>query len=458
MKSTYNKIILTLLITISLQFFLGFTPYKKFLDHEDNKLQQITYIEKTIKDNNFTIENINKYNHLDSVYFTINNDKFTQLLQKYKENIIKQTNKFFDNNDHISVNNLLQNAQKYLKNDQTIINLININNRIISQKDSIEYLGDIEHITFNTLISFPEKALNPNNNYSNTYDSEKLTINEFKAILNELYKNNYIIVDIFDIVSNEENIYKKKLMLPQNKKPLIISIDNVSYKSNYQNLGEIDKIIIDRNNNIATYTTKKSIQDRIQYDNEFVVILEKFIKEHPDFSHNNAKGIIFLTGENGILGYNTNHKNASHKYESKRVSEVIKKLKQLGWRFGCNNYSYKNEDSKSDLDFAKELSLWNKEVKSIIGETILYAHPYGNISNNNTTKHELLLANNYKIFFKNSFVNELKFLGNICTMNRKEINGHTLRNHSNELSHLFDCEKVYDHTNRQVAYHQNITQ
>ena len=94
----------------------------------------------------------------------------------------------------------------------------------------------------------------------------------------------------------------------------MLSFDNVTYKSNYQNIGEIDKIIIDRNNNIATYSTKKSIQDRIQYNNEFVVILENFIKQHPDFSHNNARGIIFLSGENGILGYNTNHKNASFKY------------------------------------------------------------------------------------------------------------------------------------------------
>ena len=51
------------------------------------------------------------------------------------------------------------------------------------------------------------------------------------------------------------------------------------------------------------------------------MILENFIKDHPDFSHNSSKGIIFLSGENGILGYNTNHNNASSKYEAKRVSE-----------------------------------------------------------------------------------------------------------------------------------------
>ena len=85
---------------------------------------------------------------------------------------------------------------------------------------------------------------------------------------------------------------------------------------------------------------KKSIQDRIMHDNEFIPILEQFIFEHPDFSHNSARGIIFFTGENGILGYDTNSKSASAKLESKRVLEVISKLKSNGWEFGCNNYRY----------------------------------------------------------------------------------------------------------------------
>ena len=45
--------------------------------------------------------------------------------------------------------------------------------------------------------------------------------------------------------------------------------------------------------------TKQGIQDRVQYNNEFILILENFLKTHPDFSYNNARGIIFFTGEDG---------------------------------------------------------------------------------------------------------------------------------------------------------------
>ena len=36
-----------------------------------------------------------------------------------------------------------------------------------------------------------------------------------------------------------------------------------------------------------------------------VPLIDSFVKEHPDFSYKGAKGIIALTGYNGILGYRT---------------------------------------------------------------------------------------------------------------------------------------------------------
>lgn len=301
-------------------------------------------------------------------------------------------------------------------------------------------------------MAFPDKALSESNNLSTFFDETKLTVFEFEKLLNHLYKNNYILIDIYDAISIEKDDKNLIKNIPENKKLLVMHFDNVTYKSNYQNLGEIDKIIIDRNNNLATYSTKKSIQDRIAYNNEFVLILENFISKHPDFALNNAKGVINFSGENGILGYNTNHKNASHKNEIKRVSSVIKKLKSNGWKFGCNNYTYQDESLKTDLEFAKELSLWNKEIKSIIGKTDLYAHPYGIFNETNNQKKELLLADGFKIFFENDLYSSTKFIDNMCIIKRREICGKTLRNNSKELSDLFNANEIYDTINRKTPF------
>ena len=324
------------------------------------------------------------------------------------------------------------------------------NNLNFPSHELYNYDGEIFSLSFNTLMAFPEKALGDNNNLSASFDESKITTTEFKNILYELYKNNYVLISTNQIIDSK-TLKQIPLKLPKNKKPILLVFDNVSYKSNYQNLGEIDKIIIDRNNNLATYTTKKSIQDRVAYDNEFILILENFIKQFPDCSFNGAKGIIFLTGENGILGYNTNHKNASSKYESKRVSEVIKKLKSLGWQFGCNNYSYKLDSSLSDMEFAKDLSLWNAEVSPLIGTTNLYAYPYGE-NDENSSKQELLITSGFKIFFECGDPNPIQKVSDTYHFYYYKINGKALRENTQILDKLFTCEKVYDYHYRTVPF------
>ena len=324
------------------------------------------------------------------------------------------------------------------------------NNLNFPSHELYNYDGEIFSLSFNTLMAFPEKALGDNNNLSASFDESKITTTEFKNILYELYKNNYVLISTNQIIDSK-TLEQIPLKLPKNKKPILLVFDNVSYKSNYQNLGEIDKIIIDRNNNLATYTTKKSIQDRVAYDNEFILILENFIKQFPDFSFNGAKGIIFLTGENGILGYNTNHKNASSKYESKRVSEVIKKLKSLGWQFGCNNYSYKLDSSLSDMEFAKDLSLWNAEVSPLIGTTNLYAYPYGE-NDENSSKQELLITSGFKIFFECGDPNPIQKVSDTYHFYYYKINGKALRENTQILDKLFTCQKVYDYHYRTVPF------
>ena len=323
-------------------------------------------------------------------------------------------------------------------------------------ENKLSDIKTLEHLTFATLMAFPEKALSGENSHSFSFDETKITPAEFEKILTQLYNNNYILVDIYDIVESKENkISLKELTLPNKKKPLVLSFDNVTYKSSYQNLGEIDKIIVDRNNKFATYTTKRSIQDRVMHNNEFIPILEEFIDKNPDFSHNNAKGIIFFTGENGILGYTTNSRNASAKYENKRVVEVVNKLKLSGWKFGSNNYKYIDDNTITDLEFIKNISLWNKEIKPLIGETSLYAFPNG-IHCECPNKSQFLVDNGFNIQFYNSMKNNIIIKDGIIKMTRKAINGSTLRNNSKELSHLFNCEEVYDHTVRLVPFHSTL--
>ena len=313
-------------------------------------------------------------------------------------------------------------------------------------KNQIFKIENIPHLYFNTLIAFPQKAFSQNNPNKQYFDNEKITPYEFENILKELHKNNFILISPHYLLdTNNNEITQQKVSIPDNKKPIIFSFDNVTYKSNYQTSGEVNKIIVDRNNNIATYSSKQSIQDRISYNNEFITILETFILNNPDFVYKNSRGIIFCTGINGLFGYNTSKQNPSSRNETKRVKEVVLKLKSLGWEFGCNNYEYISPSTQTQLELSRNLSLWKNEIQPIIESSSYFAYP--NTSNINTTEnyHTTLVDNNFKIFFNNNttVVDKKQLI-----LPRTHISGSTLRNNKAELSQFFNCELVYDHINR----------
>ncbi len=319
-----------------------------------------------------------------------------------------------------------------------------------------EYNGPIEHLTFETLLSNPDRALNQNITNSTMLDESKITPFEFKKILQELYSNNYILISLKELYFIEENIiYFKPIFIPQNKKPLILSFNNVTYKTHQTIPGEIDKIIIDNDNQFATYSTKQNIQNRIAYDNEFLPILEAFIENNPDFSYNNAKGIIFFTINNGILGYDINTKKPSSKHDIKRASEICKRLTLNGWEFGSNGYSYIQEENFNDMEFTKNINLTRNQLSNVTCNTTYYASPTGVNILSQKDKYTILKENNFQVYFENSFKNKFELIDNSLFMSRKEVNGNTLRHNTLEFQHLFDCKKVYDHASRQIPFNEN---
>lgn len=334
------------------------------------------------------------------------------------------------------------------KNNKIILIIVILSTFLLPIVYSFSFVPNIENnnklhiLSFNTLMAFPEKALSEKNNFSAKFDEEKLTTNEFKKILDFLYLKDYCLVDIYTLIDAQNlTINFTPTGFPKGKIPLVLTFDNVTYKSNYQNHGEVDKIIIDRKGNFATYTTKKSIQERIQYDNEFLVILEDFVSTHNDFSWKGAKGTICLSGENGILGYNTNRKNSSSKYEIERASEVVTMLKRKGWNFASNNYKYTLDSNKSDIEFKKEIMLWKSEVASIVGDTQIYSCPKGNFDK---TKLSQLTQEGYKIILYNSLEGAPLLTQDALIIPTQKINGNTLRNNRDDLLKYFDSASVYD--------------
>ncbi|MBS6196431.1 MAG: hypothetical protein KH828_12740 [Clostridiales bacterium] len=267
------------------------------------------------------------------------------------------------------------------------------------------------HLSFDSLIAVPETAFQQEDTLAAaSLDQGHLTVDEFNKILQQLYDQGYVLVSIRDLMPSEteaqdtgdaakdKTTQKTKgadasqtegLMLPKGKKPLLISQRNVSYDLSLSGQGFASRIILDGNGKITTERVRLD-GNVVTGDFDVVSCVDTFVSNHPDFSHGGARGILGLTGYNGILGYRTDETlgaTENNKYASKygifdtaqeieSVKPVIEALKAEGWEFACNGYG--NVSYNSGLDEIKsDMKLWQDRVGKLVGDVDILLYPFG---------------------------------------------------------------------------------
>ena len=322
-----------------------------------------------------------------------------------------------------------------------------------------EYTTTVEHLFTHCLLAYPSLAFSSDNPMRLDYNQDCITKDEFQKILDSLYKNDFCLVSLYDTFEKQGDIVvKKPVKVPIGKKALILSFDDVNYDHKKMGLGMVDKIIIDSSGNLATSTMVKGKED-ISYSNEFIPMIENFVKKHPDFSPYGAKGTINITGYDGILGYRTQSKNTeTRQQELEKAKKVVAKLKENGWNFASHSYGHYHMKNLTDQQFLEEVTLWENEVEPLVGETKVYVYPYGEWQvfdnyGNISKKHQYLIDAGFEIFCGVGMKTFFSYLPNknnhkVLFMDRKVIDGNTLRRKDANLYPFFDPAKVYDYSVR----------
>jgi len=248
----------------------------------------------------------------------------------------------------------------------------------------------VEHIFFHEVIAFPEMAFDGGSR-AGQYDEEMVTVQEFNLILESLYRNNFILVDLNEVweeFTNENGnlrMRRSTLMLPEGKKPIVISFDDLSFYNYMNNDGFMTRYIIGPDGEVWAEGYDPAGNPVMSQELAAITILDRFIEENPRFSHNGAKGCIAFTGYEGILGYRTqfDRDNTSEEFrlnrmkEIARVQPVVQRLKETGWYFASHSYGHIWLDNSS-LDRVKnDAARWEEEVRSLLGDTIIFIYPYG---------------------------------------------------------------------------------
>lgn len=279
----------------------------------------------------------------------------------------------------------------------------------------------ITHVFFHTLMWEPEISFKSDGGVA--YNQVMTTISEFNIMIEEMYNRGYVMVRLSDIASIDETSGEMKynpIYLPEGKIPFVLSEDDVSYyeymceDGGYPNrliVTEDGKIMNEADNADGTKTVGAF---------DVVPLIDEFVEKHPDFSYHGAKGIVALTGYNGILGYKTSYLaygtpdviqahyqdlfcggnyDEQHAYdlaigvheydvadieaEREKAKLVAQAMKDEGWEFASHTWGHMPMDQVVDKPtgtvtserFFRDTKWWDTEVRPLLPEvdTIIFA-------------------------------------------------------------------------------------
>ena len=306
----------------------------------------------------------------------------------------------------------------------------------------VYYQGELLNIFFHPVIAWPEITFN--GNMKKHFMEWFVTADEFKKILYELYTNDYVLVDVnetYNVIhlDGKKTVKGQKVLIPEGKKPVVLSIDDLNYYQYMRENGIVHKLVLDGKGEIAAWVG----DGELSYDLDIITILEDFIKQYPGFSIRGARGIIALTGYEGVLGYQTQRfNNPVYQAETEKAVVVVNKLKKLGWRFASHSFTHWNLPDITMERFIFDTDRWDFEVRPILGDTDLYMYPFGAGVEDHKEKHDVLRKRNFNLFFGvgYGYYEAQEYIH----INRLNIDGRYFRRYRNHPDRLFDIDKVID--------------
>ena len=281
----------------------------------------------------------------------------------------------------------------------------------------------IPNLSFHVLIHDMNRA-KADAELGGQYNRNFVTTAEFSKILEQLYLNNYVLVDFDSFVSSNSvdgtssSLFSVPILLPDGKKPVMITetmVNYYTYMIDGNNDGVADsggdgfasRLVVNESGEIkAEYVDENNVTQVGNYD--LVPILEDFIAQHPDFSYKGARATLAVSGSQGIFGYRIQSETMATKgqdvYNEQVVgaTKVVEALKAKGYRLAC--YTYDNKDYKgiSAAQVQEDLQKWKSQIAPVIGEldTIVFAKS-SDIGDYTGGKFDVLYENGFRFMIKN---------------------------------------------------------
>ena len=331
-------------------------------------------------------------------------------------------------------------------------------------------IDKVTHVFYHTLIYDTDKAFDGDSD-SGGYNQVMTTVEEFKQITQSMYDKGFVMIRLEDMAKkNEDGVMEaQEIMLPPGKQPFVLSQDDVSYYHYMDGDGMASKLVLDENGEVKNEYIEDDGSVSVG-DYDMVPLIDSFVKEHPDFSYRGAKGILALTGYNGVLGYRTDisyktqpedlnedkkqwlqeHPDFKLKKERTAAKKVAAAMKENGWEFASHTWGHLNVGEISLARLKRDTRKWKNNVERIVGETdkIIFAFGAdlaGVEGYAGNKKFEYLKEQGFDYYCNvDSSQYWVQLTDQYLRQGRRNLDGYRMYYNPDMLSDLFDAREVFD--------------
>lgn len=330
-------------------------------------------------------------------------------------------------------------------------------------------LDQVTHVFYHTLIKDTSKAFDGDYK-SGDYNQVMTTIDEFNKITQSMYEKGYVMVSIYDMATVDENgnMTPGEILLPEGKIPFVLSEDDVCYYHYMDGDGFASKLVVDDDGKVRNEYIEDDGSVSVG-DYDVVPLIDRFVEEHPDFSYRGARGIVALTGYNGILGYRTDssyetrpddldankvewldaHPDFSLAKEREGAKKVADAMKAEGWLFASHTWGHQNVGQIGLETLQTDTRKFKDNVDPLIGGTDIIIFAFGTDlcgpEDYHGDKFEYLKGAGYNYFCN---VDSSKYYVQIreryFRQGRRNLDGYRMYYHPELLEDLFDVKSVFD--------------
>ena len=224
----------------------------------------------------------------------------------------------------------------------------------------VRWHGPVEALFVHPLILRPRLAFHRDAQARGFLDYF-ITAYEFRALLDELWRNGWTLVDVHRAAAGTVRV-------PEGRKPLVLYEDDANYYDYFRGHGLARRLVLDGSGRV-----RAELPDGDLSTADVVPLVEEAVAAHPELSAEGAKGVLALTGFEGLLGEHDPQAPAAHA----RLVRLADRLRAEGWTFASHTNGHIDLSTASPAEIREDSARWRAQARSVLGPVDVLVYPYG---------------------------------------------------------------------------------